>query len=303
MKLLYEVKDNKYSTIKEVLKDYFQISDRLLTKLKKYNHIFINDETKFVDYKINIGDKILVDLSFEEESENIHPRKMDLDILFEDEAILIINKPVNLPVHPSILHFEDSLSNGVKFYFETINLKTKIRPVNRLDKDTSGIVIFAKNEYIQEMLIKEMKNNIFKKEYYAILEGAIEDHFFKIDYPIARKNNSIIEREVNSNGALSITYLELIKNFETASQNKKLAFVKFSLETGRTHQIRVHSKYIGHPILGDTLYGNPSSLISRQALHAFKVTFIHPITKEALTIEAPLPQDMKSLIKSKKEIK
>ena len=153
------------------------------------------------------------------------------------------------------------------------------------------------------MLIKEMKNNIFKKEYYAILEGAIEDHFFKIDYPIARKNNSIIEREVNSNGALSITYLELIKNFETASQNKKLAFVKFSLETGRTHQIRVHSKYIGHPILGDTLYGNPSSLISRQALHAFKVTFIHPITKEALTIEAPLPQDMKSLIKSKKEIK
>ena len=295
MKLLYEVKDNKYSTIKEVLKDYFQISDRLLTKLKKNNHIFINDETKFVDYKIDIGDKILVDLNFEEESENILPRKMDLDILFEDDSLLIINKPVNLPVHPSILHFEDSLSNGVKFYFETINLKTKIRPVNRLDKDTSGIVIFAKNEYIQEMLIKEMKNNIFKKEYYAILEGPIKDHFLKIDYPIARKNNSIIEREVNSNGAPSITYLELIKNFENAS-NIKLSFVKFSLETGRTHQIRVHSKYIGHPILGDTLYGNPSSLISRQALHAFKVTFIHPITKETLTIEAPLPQDMKSLI-------
>ncbi len=299
MKLLYEVKDNKYSTIKEVLRDYFKISDRLLTKLKKNNHIFINDETKFVDYKINIGDKILVDLNFEEESENILSKKMNLDILFEDEALLIINKPANLPVHPSILHFEDSLSNGVKFYFETINLKTKIRPVNRLDKDTSGIVIFAKNEYIQENLINQMKNNTFKKEYYAILEGNIEKKSLKIDAPIARKTNSIIEREVNEKGISSISYLELIKNFKITYKNKKLelAFVKYSLETGRTHQLRVHSKFINHPILGDTLYGNSSELITRQALHAYKVMFLHPITKEQIILNAPIPEDMNIILK------
>lgn len=298
MELLYYVNNNKYSTIKEVLKDYFLISDRLITKLKKNNNIFLNDFPKYIDYKINIGDKISVNLNFNEISENIIPKKMNLNIIYEDESLLIINKSANIPVHPSISHFEDSLSNGVQFYFQENNIKTKIRPVNRLDKDTSGIVIFAKNEYIQESLIKQMKNKTFEKNYYAILTGHINKKILKIDAPIARKNGSIIEREINKNGDNSVTYLELIKNFEVFFNKEtiKLSLVKFSLETGRTHQLRVHSKYINHPILGDTLYGATSNLISRQALHAFKVKFIHPITKRNIILETSFPNDMQIIL-------
>ena len=294
MNLEYTVLDTKYQTIKEVLKSHFRISDRLLTKLKKNNKIYLNNENKYIDYKIKINDIIRVNLDFNEKSENIVPKKIILDILFEDEALLIVNKSSNMPVHPSILHFEDSLSNGIAYYFEEKNVKTKIRPVNRLDKDTSGIVIFAKNEYIQESLIKQMKSCKFQKKYYAILENYIDSSPIIINAPIARKVGSVIEREINDNGADSLTHLEVIRNFKYSSI--KLSFVNLILETGRTHQIRVHSKYIGHPILGDTLYGHPSSLISRQALHAYKISFIHPLTKEKICVEAPLPNDMKKIL-------
>ena len=272
MKLEYKVTNNLYINIKEVLKSHFEISERLLIKLKKYNKIFLNGFPSYVNKEINIGDFIEINLDFEEKSENIIPIKMNLNILFEDDYLLIINKQPNQPIHPSILHFNDSISNGIQFYFDSKNIKKKIRPVNRLDKDTSGIVIFAKHEYIQEHLIKQMKNNKFQKEYYAILEGFVQNQ--TINAPIARKENSIIEREVNPNGDASITHIEVLKHFEILDNNiqKKLSFVKIILETGRTHQIRVHTNYINHPILGDTLYGTKSTLISRQALHAYKST-------------------------------
>ena len=292
--LVYEVKDCKYKNIKEVLSNEFDISNRLLIKLKKNKRIYLNGCESYVTKEISIGDKLEVDIDFNEESDNIVPTKMDLKILYEDDYLLIVDKDPNMPVHPSILHFEDSLSNGIKYYFEKNNIKRLIRPVNRLDKDTSGIVIFAKNEYIQEALIKQMKNKTFKKEYIAILDGHLDDKSGIIDMPISRKDGSIIEREINENGDKAITCFELIKNFEKDS--KQLAYVRFKLETGRTHQLRVHSKYIGHPILGDSLYGNKSDLISRQALHAYKITFIHPITKEKLVIESDIPNDIKSLI-------
>lgn len=294
MKLEFKILENKYVNVKQVLKEYFEISDRLLLKLKKNQRIFLNNEKVFVNAPVNINDTILVDLDFKEETENILPTKMKLDILYEDASLLIINKPFGIPVHPSILHFEDSLSNGVKFYFNSINLYKKIRPVNRLDKDTSGIVIFAKNEYIQEALIRQMKNNTFKKEYLSILEGHLEKAYGTIDAPIARKEGSIIEREINSNGEKAITHYELIKNFN--KNDKELSLVKFTLETGRTHQIRLHSKYINHSILGDSLYGNSSILISRQALHAYKITFIHPLSKKTISLETDLPEDMKKII-------
>ena len=294
MKLEFKILENRYTTVKQVLKEHFEISDRLLLKLKKNQRIFLNNEKVFINKLVNINDTILVNLDFEEENENIVATKMDLDILYEDDAMLILNKPFNCPVHPSISHFEDSLSNGVKFYFNSINLYKKTRPVNRLDKDTSGIVIFAKNEYIQEALIRQMKNNVFKKEYLSILDGHLENTVGSIDAPIARKEGSIIEREINSNGENAITHYELIKNF--IKDGQKLSFVKFILETGRTHQIRLHSKYINHPIIGDSLYGTSSNFISRQALHAYKITFIHPISKKELCIEINLPEDMKKIL-------
>lgn len=290
MDLEYKITNNKYDNIKQILKEEFHISDRLLRKLKLNHQIFLNYIPVNINYSdLKIGDLISIVLDFEEEYDNIVPLKNNLNIIYEDNYLLVVNKPSNMPVHPSCNHFEDSLSNIVKYYFDCIGLKRKIRIVNRLDKDTSGIVIFAKNEYIQEALIQQMKNNTFKKEYLAILNGILERNSDTISAPIARKEDSIIERCVNfETGDIAITHYDLIKTIDN-----KYSLVHFVLETGRTHQIRVHSAYIGHPILGDTLYGSSSNLINRQALHAQKVSFIHPITKKSIILEAPLPEDMR----------
>ena len=175
MDLKYRVIDNKYYNVKDLLRSYFQISSRLYTKLKSHKHIYLNGNNSFFSDTLNIGDIVEVDLCFEETSENIVPTKMKLDILFEDNYLLILNKPSNIAVHPSLRHYDTSLSNGVKEYFNEISLNKKIRIVNRLDRDTSGIVIFAKNEYIQEALTSQMKNNEFKKEYIAIVDGILNE--------------------------------------------------------------------------------------------------------------------------------
>lgn len=286
MKLEYKNQENKYQTVKEVIKKEFSISERLFLKLKRNKKILVNNQVALPNQIIHSNDCIVVDLSFDEQSENIVPTQMDLDIVFEDDAMLIVNKSPNLPVHPSMAHFTDSLSNSIQYYFMQNKIKTKIRPVNRLDKDTSGLVIFAKNEYVQENLSRQMQQHVFQKSYQAILVGNLSKKSGTIDAPISRKNGSIIEREVNLNGQKSITHYHLIQNF------KDDCLVEFQLETGRTHQIRVHCKYIGHPILGDTLYGTSSEFISRQALHAYKIEFFHPLTKEKVKFEIPLPEDM-----------
>ena len=291
MKLEYIVNEQtKHTNIRQVLKSEFHMSDRLILKLKQASQIYLNGKVASVHDLIHTQDKITADIAFEEYCENIIPTKIDLDILYEDEGLLVVSKVPNTPVHPSLNHFEDSLSNGVKYYFDSIGLKRKIRPVNRLDKDTSGIVIFAKNEYIQECLIKQMKTNTFEKEYLALVDGVIANPLDTIIAPIARKNTSIIERCVSEDGDYAETIIELLQTYSDYS------LVKCTLKTGRTHQIRVHTKHIGHPILGDTLYGTSSNLISRQALHAYKVKFIHPISKEKIEIVSKLPLDMITLI-------
>lgn len=291
MKLEYRIENlTKYETIKEILKEEFFMSERLIAKLKNSKQIYINNEPVYINYQLKIGDLLTVDIDFIENNDNIVPIKMNLNILFEDDSLLVIDKPAGIPVHPSMDHYLDSLSNGVKYYFNSINLNKKIRPVNRLDKNTSGIVIFAKNQYIQECLIKQIKNDLFVKEYFAIVSGKFENDHQLINAPIARKENSIIERCVSDIGENAVTIVELIKRF------KDYSLVKCTLKTGRTHQIRVHMKYVGHPILGDTLYGGQTSLINRQALHAYKVTFIHPITKQKTEIISTLPNDIKKII-------
>lgn len=289
MNLKYVVKDlSLYKTVRQVLKSEFNMSNRLITKLKFNKLILLNSAETYLDKLLSIGDVVYCSLDYEEESENIVPTKMDLNILYEDDCFLILNKSYNMPVHPSILHYDNSLSNGVKYYFDLIGLKKKIRPVNRLDRDTTGIVIFAKNEYIQECLIKQMQNKTFYKEYLAILNGVPNPPSGVIDAPIARKENSIIERCISPNGDSAISFYKVI---DTNSKDD-ISLVSFILKTGRTHQIRLHSKFIGHPILGDTLYGVPSALIKRQALHSYKVKFIHPIIKKSIEIKAPIPDDM-----------
>jgi len=291
MNLSYQIdKDDHYDNILHVLKEQFLLSDRLITKLKKANKIYLNDLPTYTKKSVTVGDKVSVLIDFEEDNSNIVASNIPLDIIYEDDYLLVINKPANIAIHPSILHFDNSLSNGVKFYFDKLGLKKKIRIVNRLDRNTSGIVVFAKNEYIQECLIKQMKTKELKKEYLAIAKGILESKSDTLNFPIARKEGSIIERTVSSDGDSAITHYDVVKEFNN------LSLVHIVLETGRTHQIRVHFSYIGHPILGDTLYGSPSELINRQALHSYKLTFIHPVTKKVLSLEAPLPNDIKNII-------
>ena len=290
MKLEYTVTNlTKYESLKQVLKEEFSISERLIIKLKNSKQIYLNNDFSHINQKLQIGDIICVDLDFEETCDNIVATKMNLDILYEDDVMLIINKPPFSPVHPSMDHYDDSISNGVKYYFDSIRLKRKIRPVNRLDKNTSGIVIFAKNEYIQECLIKQMKASSFVKEYVALVEGIIKKEQI-IDAPIARKQDSIIERCVDINGDSAITVIKPVKTLDNYS------LIKCILKTGRTHQIRVHTSCVGHPILGDDLYGKKSERINRQALHAYKISFLHPINKNKIGIEAKIPKDIEELI-------
>ena len=290
MELKYIVKDNKYNNINQILNNEFNISTRVQSKLIKNKKILLNGLSVDTRNTINLGDNIIVLLDLEEDNSNIIPTKIDLDIVYEDDGLLVINKPSGIPVHPSILHYKDSLSNGIKYYYDQISLKKKIRPVNRLDKDTSGLVIFAKNEYVQECLIKQMNSNTFKKEYLCIASGVFKEKQGTINAPITRKENSIIERCISSNGQPSITHYEVIKEFNNYS------LVKCILETGRTHQIRVHMSFIGHPLIGDELYGNNSELISRQALHCNKLTFYNPYSNLLQSIECPIPNDILKLI-------
>ncbi len=290
MHLSYTVADAN-NTLFEILKQKLYMSDRLLLKLRKNNKIFVNGVSTYTNIIVNPNDVIDIYIDFEEDNSNIVPTKMKLDILFEDDSLLILNKPTDISIHPSMQHYTNTLSNGVRAYFDEIGLKKKIRPVNRLDKDTSGIVIFAKNEYIQESLIKQMKLNIFEKEYIAVVEGNFSEESGTINAPIARKSNSIIEREVNFNGGDSA-----ITHYTVLNQNNGFSLLKVKLETGRTHQIRVHMAYIGHPIVSDTLYGTFSPFINRQALHAYRISFIHPITQKRLVFTAKLPEDFDRLI-------
>lgn len=292
-------KFTSFFNVKEVLKVNFEISDRLLLKLKRNNKIFLNGNICRIDERVNVGDKISVLIDFEEDNSNIVPTKMNLDIIYEDDAYIVINKPSGIPVHPSMLHYENSLSNGLKYYFDSIRLKKKIRPVNRLDKDTSGIVIFAKNEYVQEALIKQMKSKTFKKEYFAICDGSFSSDLYSgtINAPIARKENSIIERCVNPLGDSAITNYKVIQELNSPTS---LSVLDINLITGRTHQIRVHTSYLGHPIIGDSLYGNASPFISRQALHAYKIEFLNPITNKKMVINSELPNDMKQILNYKR---
>lgn len=289
MYLKYIVTDNNFQNINQILKQEFNISSRLQHKLITNRHIYLNNNVIDTRSSVNIDDIITINLDFEEENDNIIATNIKLNIVYEDDCFLILNKPAGIAVHPSIQHYTDSLANGVKFYFETIGLHKKIRPVNRLDLNTSGLIIFAKNEYVQECLIKQMQDNTFQKYYIAFVEGTFTDKKGIINLPIARKENSIIERCISPSGQEAITDYVIIDEFDSFS------IVKCHLQTGRTHQIRVHMSAIGHPLLGDTLYGHTSSLINHQALHSYKVSFVHPITKQIMNFTCELPDDMKAI--------
>ena len=283
-------KNDSGKTINEIINQKFCLSNRLFTKLIRDKRIFVNDKNMDTRLKVSENDKITIDLNYDEDNSNIVSKQMELDIVYEDEGMVIINKPLGIAIHPSIRHYEDSIASGVKYYFESLGIHKKIRPVNRLDLNTSGLVIFAKNEYVQENLIKQMQTKTFTKEYLAIVTGILENKKGIIDKPIARKDGSIIERCVSETGQRAITEYEVIREFGNNS------LVKCKLLTGRTHQIRVHFAYIGHPLLGDSLYGKKSDLIEGQALHCYKLKFLHPVTSKELVIKCDLGKKLNNIL-------
>ena len=293
MELNYTVtNDCKYLNINQILVNEFNISARLRSKLIRLKCIYKNSAVADTRDYVSTGDIITISFDYSEDNSNIVPTKMALDIIYEDSWLIVVNKPAGIPVHPSILHYTDSLSNGLCYYFNSIGLNKKIRPVNRLDLNTSGLVVFAKCEYVQEQLSFQMQNDRFKKEYICLVSGHLEKKSGIINLPIARKPGSIIERCIDKNGQPSITEFTVLKEFDEYS------LVKCILKTGRTHQIRVHFSYIGNPLLGDSLYGSSSNLITRQALHSYTIGFIHPINHKSLNFIVPIPEDIDLLIKN-----
>ncbi len=268
-------------------------SRQCIIALKKQEKgILLNGIWAYVNTPLSAGDILTLTLTEEVSSEKIPPVELPLNIIYEDEDILILNKPANMPIHPSLNNYENTLANAVAYYYAQQNLPFIFRCINRLDRDTTGVTMLAKNPFSAGILAEMVRNREIHREYVAIAEGIFEEKDGIIDAPIGRKEGSTIEREVNfETGERAVTHYHVVK------ENLKLncSQIKLWLETGRTHQIRVHMKYIGHALLGDFLYNPDMRKITRQALHSHSLTFHHPITKEKMHFVAPLPEDMNFL--------
>lgn len=282
--------ENEGQMIKEFLQEK-EVSKAALTDIKfKNGFIRVNGKEETVRYSLKNGDLLLIGFPEEAPSEGMKAEDLPLDIIYEDDFIIVINKPAGMSTIPSREHPSGSLANALLGYYNKIGLKTTAHIVTRLDRDTSGIVLIAKHRHIHHLFSKQQKAGKVNREYEALAEGIIVLDFGTINEPIARKQESIIEREVSPIGQYACTHFEVIK------RHKSFTHVKLKLETGRTHQIRVHLSYLGYPLMGDDLYGGHTDLLSHQALHCKNVSFFHPVFEKEMTFQAEVPADMKILL-------
>lgn len=281
-------KEDEGLEVKDIMRNHFDFSARLRNKIKREKLVLLNDKQTAGWITPKVGDVIRITLP--DEKSHFEPQAIPLYPVFEDDDILIINKQPGLIVHPTRGHPSGTVANALMHYMEQTGQSFKIRFVNRLDMDTSGLLVIAKNAYCQNDYTRQMKENLVEKRYIAIVKGIVESDNGTIDLPIGRPDPENVRRGVMEGGSPSVTHYKVCERFP----KKGYTMVELLLETGRTHQIRVHMSHIGHPVLGDWLYGGDNILLmERQALHAARLSFTHPITKKKLMLKAPLPDDMK----------
>lgn len=283
----YEVKKTDHGLmIKDILKRRMSFSTRLIRKLKIEGGVMLNGEESRLNRTVRTGDVIKVE--FPEEKSSFEPQNIPVNIAYEDEDLMIINKQPGIVVHPTKGHHHTTIANALTYLMEQRNEYFKIRFVNRLDMDTSGLLIVAKNSFAQESLQKQMKEVSTVKKYIAVVDGVMDSQEGVIDLPIGIVDENTVGRAVTPDGYPSVTRYKVLKIIDN-----ERTLVELTLETGRTHQIRVHMSYIGFPITGDSLYGKSQpDIISRQALHSRYLSFCHPRTGEKTEVYGEIPEDI-----------
>ena len=284
--------------IDKYLSNNTDLSRTLISKMIDNGYILVNDKLTKNNYKVKENDIIKIDESFKEET-NIEPEEMKLNIVYEDNDIMVVNKPSGMVVHPGNGNYSGTLVNGLMYYTNSLSdINGEVRPgiVHRIDKDTSGLIIIAKNNKTHEILSDYFKNKTIIRTYIALVKGEISTNSGTIDAPIGRSDKDRKKMAVTSkNSKNAITHFTVLKRY------KGYTLIKCKLDTGRTHQIRVHMNYIGHPVYNDPVYTNDKCSDFGQFLHSYSMEFIHPITKEKIYFECPLPEYFTEFLKCLEE--
>lgn len=284
-------KENEGLRIELYLKRRGYSHQNLVTIKHMPESILLNGKFSYMNQKLSAGDRLTVKISETKSSEKIPPIHLPLSIVYEDEDIIVINKPAGMPIHPSLNNYTNSMANALAWYYEEQGKPFIFRCCNRLDRDTSGLTVVSKHLVSGNILSSMVSRREFHREYLAIVRGHVTPESGTINAPLARKPGTIIERAVDwEHGETAITHYKVV------DQKNGHSLVSLKLETGRTHQIRIHMKYLGYPLVGDYLYNPDMEYISRQALHSHKIAFTHPITGEPMEFTVPLPEDMQAVL-------
>lgn len=267
-------------------------SGQNLAEIKRMpQSVLVNGEHYYMKQELNTGDHLSIHICETKCSEKIPPVQIPLDIVYEDEDIIVINKPAGMPIHPSLNNYTNSMANALAWYYQEQGKPFIFRCCNRLDRDTSGLTVVAKHLVSGNILSDMVRHRDIHREYLAIVRGHVSPEAGTINAPLARKPGTIIERTVDwEQGETAITHYRLVE------EKNGHSLVSLRLETGRTHQIRIHMKYLGYPLIGDYLYNPDMEYIGRQALHSHRLSFTHPITGKPMEFTAPLPKDMEKVL-------
>lgn len=269
-------------TIESLFKDYWKAPKKQVHELRMEKSVLLNGQVASWTSQLQMGDKLSIPF-FQPDPSSVIPTYMDIHILYEDDHLLIANKPAKMDTHPNSEEDINSLLNGVAFHLQSKGELHYIKHIHRLDRDTTGAVIFAKHRMCGAILDKLLEERKIKRTYIALVEGQLKTRSGTISSPIGRDRHHPTRRRVSPNGQAAITHFKV----HQYDQKRNTTLISCQLDTGRTHQIRVHLSSIGHPLIGDTLYGSKINQ-SRQALHAIKVEFTHPFTEENVLCMAPL---------------